>query len=129
MIVTLIIDLSGGTLSDAQFDGLLENLGAQTLGRLIEEIKNKVGFTDEAVDILRKALRARNFLIHRFFTARSTLLISQSGREKALAEIRQKRLAIHTANAMLDPVLNSLIRLKGIDMGQYMNEVRSKFEN
>jgi hypothetical protein len=127
-IVTLLIDLSGGTLSDNEFKGWMENLGTQTLGRLIEEIKKKVGFTDEAVDTLRKALRARNFLIHRFYNARSDLLFSQAGREKALQEVRQKRAAINFANAILDPVMNDLIRLKGIDIEQFKNEIQDRFE-
>jgi hypothetical protein len=127
-IVTLLIDLSGGTLSDDQFKGWMDSLGAQTLGRLIEEIKKKVGFTDEAVDTLRRALRARNFLVHRFYNERSDLLFSQAGREKALLEIRQKRTAINTANAILDPVMNDLIGLKGIDMEQFRSEIESRFE-
>jgi cell division GTPase FtsZ len=127
-IVTLLIDLSGGTLSDDEFRGWMDNLGNQTLGRLIEEIKRKVGFTDEAVETLRKALRSRNFLIHRFYNARSGLLLNQAGREKALLEIGQKRAAINRANAILDPVMNDLIRLKGIDVEQIKNEIQSRFE-
>jgi len=127
-IVTLLIDLSGGTLSDDEFKGWMESLGTQTLGRLIEEIKKKVGFTDEAVDTLRRALKSRNFLMHRFYNARSDLLFSQAGRDQALQEIRQKRLAINTANAILDPVMNDLIQLKGIDVEQFRNEVQSRFE-
>jgi hypothetical protein len=128
-IVTLLIDLSGGTLSDLQFKGWMENLGSQTLGRLIEEIKKKVGFTDEAVDTLRTALRARNFLIHRFYNTRSDLLLSQAGREKALEEVTRKRMAINCANAILDPVMNDLILLKGIDIAQFRAEVQSRFES
>lgn len=128
-IVTLLIELSGGTLSDEEFHGSMETLGAQTLGRLMEEIKKKVGFTDQAVDGLRKALRARNFLIHRFYNARSDLLLTQAGREKALAEIRQKRESINLANAMLDPVMNDLIRLKGIDIKQFRHEIEKRFES
>jgi hypothetical protein len=127
-IVTLLIDLSGGTLSDDEFKGWMDSLGTQTLGRLIEEIKKKVGFTDEAVDILRKALRSRNFLIHRFYNARSDLLFNQSGRDKALQEIQQKRKLINSANAILDPVMNDLVRLKGIDIDQFRDEVQSRFE-
>lgn len=128
-IVTLLIDLSGGTLSEKEFKGYMDNLGAQTLGRLMEEIKTKVGFTDAAVAGLRKALKARNFLIHRFYNERSDLLLSQAGRERALREIRQKREAINAANAMLDPVMNDLIQLKGIDMEEFRQEVEQRFEN
>ena len=128
-IVTLLIELSGGTLSDHQFRGSMESLGGQTLGRLLEEIKKKVGFRDEAVQALHKALRARNFLIHRFFNERSDLLLSQAGREKALQEIGRKRGEINLANAMLDPVMNDLIRLKGIDLQQFRSEVEQRFEN
>jgi len=127
-IVTLLIDLSGGTLSDHEFRGSMETLGTQTLGHLMEEIKKKVGFTDDAVHALRKALRSRNFLIHRFYNERSDLLLSQTGRDKALNEIRQKRAAINTANAMLDPVMNDLIRLKGIDIEQFKKEIEQRFE-
>lgn len=128
-IVTLLIELSGGTLSDDEFKGSMDNLSAQTLGRLMEEIKNKVGFTDEAVQGLRKAQRARNFLIHRFYNERSDLLLSQKGRERALQEIRQKREAINIANSMLDPVMKDLIRLKGIDIEEFKNEIEKSFES
>jgi uncharacterized protein YPO0396 len=127
-IVTLLIDLSGGTLSDDEFKGYLDNLGSHTMGHLIEEIKKKVGFTDEAVEALRKALRARNFLIHRFYNVRSDLFLTQLGRDKALKEIRQKREAIVAAAAMLDPVMSDLIRMKGIDIEQIKDEVARRFE-
>ena len=128
-IVTLLIDLSGGTLSDDEFKGWMENLGTQTLGHLMEEIKKKVGFTDDAVSDLRKALRARNFLIHRFYNSRSNLFLNQTGREKALQEIKQKRELINTANAMLDPVMNDLIRMKGIDIEKIRAEIEKRFES
>ena len=127
-IVTLLSELSGGTLPDDEFKGWMDSLGTQTLGRLIEEIKKKVGFTDRAVDDLHKALRARNFLIHRFYNTRSDLFLNQAGREQALKEIRQKRMAINTANAMLDPVMHDLIRLQGIDIQQVRDEIEKRFE-
>ena len=128
-IVTLLIELSGGTLSDHEFRGSMETLGSQTLGRLMDEIKKKVGFTDEAVHALRRAQRARNFLIHRFYNERSKLLLSQAGREKALGEIQEKRAEINLANALLDPVMNDLVRLQGIDLEQFRSEVEQRFES
>ncbi len=127
-IVTLLIDLSDGDLTEDQFRGSMETLGAQTMGRLMEEIKQKVGFTDESVRELRKALKARNFLIHRFYNERSDLLLTNEGRDRALREIRTKRAALNTANAMLDPVMKDLIRLKGIDMDQFRSELEQRFE-
>ncbi|MBJ6799631.1 hypothetical protein [Geomonas propionica] len=127
-IVTLLIDLSDGDLSEEAFRGSMESLGAQTMGRLMEEIKLKVGFTDESVHALRKALKARNFLIHRFYNERSDLLLTNEGREKALREIRAKRATLITASAMLDPVMKDLIRLKGIDMDQFRAELEQRFE-
>lgn len=128
-IVTLLIELSGGTLSDHEFRGSMETLGSQTLGRLMDEIKKKVGFTDEAVHALRRAQRARNFLIHRFYNERSKLLLSQAGREKALKEINEKRAEINLANALLDPVMNDLVRLQGIDLDRFRSEVEQRFES
>jgi len=127
-IVTLLIDLSDGALSDDQFKWSMDSLGSHSLGHLIEQIKKKVGFTDQAVEALRQALRARNFLIHRFYNARSDLFLTQAGREKALREIKQKRKALIGAAAMLDPVMNELIRLKGIDIEQVKAEVAKRFE-
>ena len=128
-IVTLLIELSGGTLSDHEFLGSMEALGSQTLGRLMDEIKKKVGFTDEAVHALRKAQRSRNFLIHRFYNERSKLLLSQAGRVKALKEIHEKRAEINLANALLDPVMNDLVRLQGIDLEQFRSDVEQRFES
>ncbi|MBU5614390.1 hypothetical protein [Geomonas azotofigens] len=127
-IVTLLIDLSDGDLTEEEFRGSMESLGAQTMGRLMEEIKQKVGFTDDSVHALRRALKARNFLIHRFYNERSDLLLTNEGREKALREIRAKRSQLNTANAMLDPVMKDLIRLKGIDMDQVRTELEQRFE-
>ncbi|HBA89430.1 MAG TPA: hypothetical protein DCZ75_16030 [Geobacter sp.] len=128
-IVTLLIELSGGTLSDQEFKGSMESLGSQTLGRLMEEIKKKVGFTDDAVLALRKSQRSRNFLIHRFYNERSDLLLTQAGRDTALAEIRKRRAAINEANAMLDAVMHDLVRLKGIDLEQFKSELEQRFES
>lgn len=126
-IVTLLSDL-GRNFSDDEFKWSMDNLSSNTLGRLIEEIKRNVGFNDAAVDGLHKALKSRNFLIHRFYNSRAQLLLSQTGREKVLREIRQKRHAINAANAMLEPVMNDLIALKGIDFEQVRDEIEKKFE-
>ena len=40
-IVTLLIDLIGGTLSDDEFNGWMESLGTQTLGRLIDTLQQR----------------------------------------------------------------------------------------
>jgi hypothetical protein len=127
-IVTLLIEVSGGTLTDDQFKGWMDSLGTQTLGRLMEEIKKKVGFTDDAVAGLRRALKARNFLIHRFYNERSDLLLKPAGRERALDEMRGKRKSINIANHMLTPVIEDLVRLKGIDLDEFRDEIEKRFE-
>ena len=128
LIVTLLIDLGQESLSDQEFHGWMENLSSQTLGRLIEEIKKKVGFTDDAVQTLRQALKARNFLMHRFYHARADRLLSAHGRSEALREIGEKREAINAACAMLDPVLHDLVLHQGIDLEQFRNDVEGRFE-
>ena len=128
-IVTLLIDQSDGALTEAEFRGSMEMLGSHTLGHLMEEIKKKVGFTDESVRSLRQALKARNFLIHRFYNARSDLLLTHEGREKALEEIRAKRATLNTASAMLDPVMKDLVRLKGIDLERLKKDLEERFES
>ena len=66
-IITLLVDLSSGKLTDDEFEGWMEGLGSKTLGRLIGKIKEKVEFDQAAIDALKGALAARNFLVHRFF--------------------------------------------------------------
>lgn len=128
-IVTLLIELSDGALTEEEFSGSMEVLGSQTMGRLMEEIKEKVGFNDQAVHALRLALKARNFLIHRFYNERSDLLLTGEGRERALREVRSKRATLNAANAVLDSVMKDLVRLKGIDLGLFKTELEERFES
>jgi len=127
-IITLLVDLSGGKLTDDEFEGWMEDLGSKTLGRLIGKIKEKVEFDQAAVDALKGALAARNFLVHRFFNERSELFLNSEGRKKALKEIKIKRRAINTAYEMLDPVAVKLMSMKGISVDQLMSDIHSKFE-
>jgi hypothetical protein len=68
-------------------------LSQKTLGALIKELK-KVGLDEHTAEMLEDALKARNFLMHQFFTWHSGDFVTTEGRGRMLKELQQLRFRI-----------------------------------
>lgn len=128
-IITLIINLSKGGISDADFDRLMEDNSKKTLGRLINEIKKYVSFSELNEEALKKALEARNYLIHKFFNENAQLLLSSKGREEALKILKEKRLLMNEGYKIIDEIAIALMKISGIEIEELERKVIQMFES
>ena len=128
LIITMLIDLSEGRLSDADFVGWMDRLGSKTLGRLIHTIKEHVDFDDTSETILKEALKSRNYIVHDFFNERSETFLTPVGRKEVLSELGKRRKQIRRAYEMIDPIVAKLFELKGIDMNQIIKDIHAEYE-
>lgn len=68
---------------------LMERIEAQTLGRLISALQDKVGIDDGLAERFKSALRARNRLNHGFYELHNLKIQSSEGRDEMMVDLEE----------------------------------------
>jgi len=93
-------------------------LSKKTLGQLIAELK-RGGMDDKLEELLRDALDARNFLMHRFFGWHCQDFLTEQGRGKMLKELQRLRFRIgrvqHAFSQIREQVYEKLFSITKAD--------------
>ncbi len=84
------------------------------MGRMMKKLRDVTPVGSELENLLRDALRRRNWLIHDFFRERATEFMSSAGREQMLHEVDECRDLFQTADRRLEAVVAPLRRKAGI---------------
>ena len=102
--LVLILATKYGTgptkLSNIEFENVLDALFSRTLGHLVNEIGKLASLSEDEEGRLRKALTKRNWLAHGYFSDRSIDFLSESGREKMVAELQEVSEFFHSLDEL-----------------------------
>jgi hypothetical protein len=91
-----------------QLDQFEEHVEAQTLGRLLKEVRQQVTFDERAETILPEALNKRNFLAHHFFKERAAVWYATNGPERLVAELESIQTLMREADSHASAVSSRL---------------------
>lgn len=98
----------------AFFKSLADDADRQTLGALLKIVKS-LGTIDQSIlDAVDEGLKARNYLMHRFFRHHNFALFSEPGRKQMLEDLQEVRRKIDRAHAMLHGMAATLQGIAGI---------------
>jgi hypothetical protein len=89
---------------DAFMDQQFEN----TLGKLINNLRAELPFPSDLEDLLRHALKTRNWLCHDYFRERAVEFMTSAGRNKMLAELGDAKELLSRADKGLSAVVQPL---------------------
>jgi hypothetical protein len=89
---------------DAFMDQQFEN----TLGKLIKNLRAELTLPSDLEDLLRQALKTRNWLCHDYFRERAIESMTSAGRDKMLAELEDARELLSRADKRLSDVVQPL---------------------
>ena len=96
---------------------ILNGESKKTIGQLIGILTKSMKISEGFNDCLTSALRARNNLIHNYFSENIDRIFDISNREKLLNEIREIRNMILKGNEMLEPFVAEFARMvDGVDI-------------
>ncbi|KOP67251.1 hypothetical protein AMS62_19855 [Bacillus sp. FJAT-18019] len=107
-LVNMIVLLkrSQGLLpTESDFDTLYERKFSNTMGQLINEIKQLFQLTTDEINELKEILKQRNFIVHDFFKEKIILTFSRTGKDQIINELQEfvervrnmdSRLVIHS---------------------------------
>jgi hypothetical protein len=98
----------------AEVDAFMNRHFEVTMGRMMKNLRDVTPVGSELENLLRDALRRRNWLIHDFFRERATEFMSSAGREQMLHEVDECRDLFQTADKRLEIVVAPLRRKAGI---------------
>lgn len=95
---------------DAFMDQQFEN----TLGKLIKNLQAETTLPPDLEELLRQALKTRNWLCHDYFRERAFEFGTEAGREKMLAALLDAKELLTRADKRLDSVVKPLADRCGI---------------
>jgi hypothetical protein len=79
-----------------------------TMGRMIRDLRSVTTVPYDLDDILRLALKRRNWLAHEFFRERSERFVTAPGRDLMIREVDESRDLFKAADKRLDEVVRPL---------------------
>lgn len=85
-----------------EYDLFDEKNSKMTMGRLLCEIRKVISVEKNIAELLEKALKKRNFLIHRFFKDYALDFMDTEGRKKMLSELLDYINLFKIADASID---------------------------
>lgn len=96
------------TITADERDAFINRAERQTLGALLNELRNTITIDDDFEDLLVNALQKRNFFIHEYFRDRIAGFMSADGRDELIQELKEyvslfdqadNRVQVFTSNA------------------------------
>lgn len=107
---------------------ILNNEEKKTAGQLIVMLKRHLKVSDGIEQVLTKALKARNKLIHRCFIENVERMVDPKEHVKIVKEIRSLRLEVRKSRQQLEPFTKALAKkLDGLDIDDFADEAKGKF--
>jgi hypothetical protein len=89
-LVNLVAGLhaDGLSITRAEFDTLYARFDSSTFGQLVRGLRTKIQISPDTEMLLADALAKRNRLIHDFFADHAAAFMTEKGRLKMIAELR-----------------------------------------
>lgn len=118
----LISILNDNFDSDIGINGLVLEEDKRTLGRLIKELKKHSSIDDAGCDVLKVALRKRNYIAHDFFNKNVFAFSDNDFQHQVLEKLEEDTKDIATATAMIQGFLEGFCNVLNIDINGVLIE-------
>lgn len=111
-------------LTKGDIDAFMDQKFECTLGKLIKELQAELPIPSDLEELLRQALKTRNWLCHDYFRERAIDFMLPVGREKMLVELEEARELLSDAEKRLEAVIQPLADRCGITEAVLQAEYR-----
>jgi len=95
-------------LTKADIDAFMDDQFENTLGKLIKNLRADMMLPADLEDLLKQALKMRNWLCHDYFRERAVEFMSESGRDRMLTELAGARELLERAESRLTAAVRPL---------------------
>lgn len=103
-------------MSAQELEELTQNMQGRTMGQLLYELKSRVTFNaGDYRERMEAALKARNYLMHKWFLERRDAFNSEAGRMALLQELVDKEQLLDSARIMANAMRIAMCRTLGIE--------------
>lgn len=103
-----------GKVDIASIDTYADCFSKNTLGQLLNRVREVARFNSESEDVLRNALFERNRLAHHYFEVRVEELFGPIGHEKMVRELLCAAQLFRYANFVIAPLTSVLLTAAGV---------------
>ena len=101
--------------TQATYDREYEAIAQQTFGQILKELSEDQVLEDDLRSLLRRALRERNRLTHRFFWEFAEEFLSQEGRLRMIRTLQDATAILSAAGDSVGRVVNGMGNEMGVD--------------
>jgi hypothetical protein len=105
-----------------------EDWGKKTFGQLLNPLQKSNLISEEIKGFLEQLRAARNRLMHGFFLDTAVDLQSTIGRERIVAELKQRSELLRKGEEFFGDVLTTYLKDYGVDAGQIRQQILQKLE-
>lgn len=87
----------------------------QTMGSIKKALLSRRPDIEHLDELLVRAVRLRNFLAHEYFRQRAATFMTEDGKDKMIAELKEAVALFQDADARLSPLTMEIIKAAGVD--------------
>jgi hypothetical protein len=122
-MIVLLRRSQGVVPTEEDFEALYERKFSNTLGQLINEIKQLFQLHFEDIQELKEILKLRNFIVHDYFKEKINLTFTGSGRNDLINELDKFVIRVKLMDKRLMEISNELHQRLGITQEMLEDEV------
>ena len=126
--LTLLKQLNSSEFTDEEFTGSMDYFSQKTFGRLIGEFRKFIELDEVAINLLKKALDERNFIVHCLFNEMVEELVTPQGRKNVTNRIAEARTNMRKGFEVLDSVVQFLLKKTGLNIEEIMADAKARIE-
>ncbi|MEX2416310.1 MAG: hypothetical protein WD424_09215 [Paenibacillaceae bacterium] len=122
-MIVLLRKTQGKILKENDLDVLYARKFSNTMGQLINEIKQLFDLHSDEMDELKEILKVRNFIVHDYFKERIALTVTRTGRNEIINEFQVFVDRIKRLDKKLEKYSNDLHVILGISQADIDIEI------
>lgn len=110
-----------GKLPYEDYHAEVAEIYKSNLGSLLNKLRKKITITDEKEELLKKALRRRNYLIHDYFFHNASKATVVDGRMSIIQELVADQVLFADAIAWIDGLCQDGLKKIGVSTEQFVD--------
>jgi len=99
---------------EAAVDGFMDRHFEETMGQLMRALRDVIAVPADLEDLLREALKRRNWLAHDFFRERAAEFMNPTGMHQMLREVDECRACFEATDNRLEEIVRPIRSKAGI---------------
>ncbi len=113
--LTHVIQMQKKTWSSEEIDSVINDISLKTLGRILNELRERVKLKPQLENKLKEAANKRNYLAHHFFSENAYKFFSKKGQTEMINELNSLKELFDEAESISRALSKTTRKIIGFD--------------